>query len=82
MQVAIQAEYGKIYDRVMYCTFSDGTKVILQRDGLQGNMWHRAHMTIVSDVEFTVTLEGQIAGDRSDIAVDDISFTDGHCGKF
>ena len=45
-------------------------------------MWHRAHMTIVSDVEFTVTLEGQIAGDRSDIAVDDISFTDGHCGKF
>ena len=63
-------------------SLADGSSVVFQRDGSQGNRWRRAQVAILSDTEYTLILEGSIGGGiKSDIAIDDISFTDGPCGK-
>ena len=47
---------------------------------LQGNVWKKAEVTITSRTNYQMIFEGVNGRDyRSDIAIDDIMFSDGYC---
>ncbi len=59
-----------------------GGYLVLQRDGSQNNGWHEAQISLASEVNFTLVIEStRGSGIYGDIAIDDISFHEGPCGK-
>lgn len=47
---------------------------------MQGNVWKKAEVTITSRTNYQMIFEGVTGKDyRSDIAIDDILFSDGYC---
>lgn len=55
---------------------SNQTKVLLNLTVEQGNFWHRKEVSLSSDEDFQLKLEGRVGkGHDGDIALDDIVLT-------
>ncbi|XP_077978860.1 MAM and LDL-receptor class A domain-containing protein 1-like [Glandiceps talaboti] len=64
--------------RVMVQTSSD--KIIWELSGDNGDFWNDGQIAVYSDVQFRIIFEGVVGSSfTGDIAIDDISFTEGYC---
>ncbi|XP_033121815.1 MAM and LDL-receptor class A domain-containing protein 1-like [Anneissia japonica] len=53
---------------------------LLSIDGNHGDFWHRATLKITKETEYRVVFEGTLGFSRfGDIAIDDVTLTDGDC---
>lgn len=50
-----------------------------QRAGFQGNDWHVAQKHVTLQEVHQILIEASVGGEAGDIAIDDLSFTEGAC---
>ena len=75
----------RIQLKIMFLLFPSyighSDEVIWQRDGDQGNGWHRANISLVSDGPYRLVLQGSRGSTSTEtgIALDDIRFSETSC---
>lgn len=50
-----------------------------QRVGSQGNEWHVAQRHVILQEVHQILIKASVGGEAGDIAIDDLSFTEGAC---
>ncbi|KAL5006374.1 hypothetical protein ScPMuIL_015180 [Solemya velum] len=76
--------YGRTMGTLrIYAVFNNQSQIgqpLWSRSGNQGNQWHYREITVNSHLlDWKAIFEGEIGGSRSDMAIDDITITQGAC---
>ncbi|XP_034159304.2 MAM and LDL-receptor class A domain-containing protein 1 isoform X1 [Pangasianodon hypophthalmus] len=64
---------------ILYSVESRVSTVVWQRVGSQGNEWHVAQRHVTLHEVHQILIEASVGGEAGDIAIDDLSFTEGAC---
>lgn len=76
-------KYFRIIMTLVILSTDENDEVIWQRNGDQGNGWHKGRISLISNTPYRLVLVGSRGTTEKEtgIAVDDIVFDETPCGK-